>query len=186
VVDVSEFTFISYWHFLFYRLTTLIIHHFITLTARRHLAFGPGWSTKEAKRVRCWRLMNWTDLKKSTQLHDAFIGHARQRHAHTAYWLDAAAKLGRLVLDQLWTRVFQSAWSRWSSQPGVPFSSVKLICCELAFSWSDARLSWSQWAGQYIQRTAFSLAAHRKCSSRLSNTRTQSTLQWNVGLRKMQ
>jgi len=62
--------------------------------------------------------MNWTDLKKSTQLHDAFIGHARQRHAHTAYWLDAAAKLGRLVLDQFWTipmRLVTLEFAAWSS-----------------------------------------------------------------------
>ena len=32
-----------------------------------------------------------------TQLHDAFIGHARQCHDYTSYLL-AAAKLGRLVL----------------------------------------------------------------------------------------
>jgi len=40
--------------------------------------------------------LNWTYLNKSTQLHDAFIGHSPPRH-YTMYWL-AAAKLGQLVL----------------------------------------------------------------------------------------
>jgi len=42
--------------------------------------------------------MNWSDLNLSTQLHDAFIGQARQRRDYTSYWL-AAVKLVRLVLD---------------------------------------------------------------------------------------
>jgi len=28
----------------------------------------------------CSQHNNWTELNKSTQLHDAFIGHERQRH----------------------------------------------------------------------------------------------------------
>jgi len=36
-------------------------------------------------------------VDKSTQLHGAFIGHARQRDDCTSHWL-AAVKLGRLVL----------------------------------------------------------------------------------------
>ena len=59
------------------------------------------------------RQLTWTDLK-STQLHEAFIGHARQRHDYASYWF-AAAKIGRLVLERgcshwslvhvLWTSV---------------------------------------------------------------------------------
>ena len=41
--------------------------------------------------------LSWTDLNKSTQLHDAFIGNARRRHDYTSHWL-AGAKLGRLML----------------------------------------------------------------------------------------
>jgi len=41
--------------------------------------------------------LNWTELNKSTQLYDAFIGHARQRHDYTSYWL--AAVSARLVLN---------------------------------------------------------------------------------------
>jgi len=48
--------------------------------------------------------MNWTDLNKSTQLHDALIGHARQHHDYTPYWL-AAAKLGHdTIRDAILTR----------------------------------------------------------------------------------
>jgi len=42
--------------------------------------------------------MKWTNPDNSIQFHDAFIGHARQRHD--------AAKLGRLALGQFSTHVF--------------------------------------------------------------------------------
>ena len=71
--------------------------------------------------------MNETELtyNKSTQLHDAFIGHARMRHDYTACWL-AAEKLGRnsagLVLN---VRI-----------PLLLFTGiceVQFSCCEQAF-----------------------------------------------------
>ena len=44
-----------------------------------------------------YMLVHRTELNKSTQLQATFIGHVRQRHDYTSYWV-AAAKLGRLVL----------------------------------------------------------------------------------------
>ena len=43
--------------------------------------------------------MNWTELTKSTRLHEALIGHARRRHGSFVLITDAAVKVGRLVLN---------------------------------------------------------------------------------------
>jgi len=59
-----------------------------------------GWLWELCRFVHSRRTkLNWTDLKKSTQLRDAFIGRARQRHDYrpTSRWL-AATKRGRLLL----------------------------------------------------------------------------------------
>jgi len=39
-----------------------------------------------------WTEPNWTDLNKSTQLHDAFISHARQRQDCASCWLAACSE----------------------------------------------------------------------------------------------
>jgi len=72
------------------------------------------WTTK----------LTWTNMDKSTQLHDAFIGHVRRRHDYTSYWL-AVANLGQLVLGNLTTHVLQrgrSAGLESSLRTGVQFS----------------------------------------------------------------
>ena len=78
-----------------------------------------------------WTELNWTELNKSTRLHDALIGRAYQRHGSTSYWL-TAAKLGRLVLGQFSTHVFQCGGLHWSSRE-LQSSSVEFVCCEQAF-----------------------------------------------------
>ena len=68
------------------------------------------------------------DLNKSTQSHDAFIGHVRQRHEYTSYWL-AAEKPGwssaRLVLNTcISMRPFTLELANWTP---VQSSSVHVL-----------------------------------------------------------
>jgi len=69
--------------------------------------------------------MTWNELtcNKATQLYDAPIGHTRQRHEYTSYWLQAA---GRLVLGQFWAHVFQCDCWHWRS--------VQFVCCKQALT----------------------------------------------------
>jgi len=66
--------------------------------------------------------MNETEstCTKSTQLHDAFIGHARRRHQ----LIGCGETIGRLVLGQFSTRALQCCCSYWSSRTGVELSTV--------------------------------------------------------------
>jgi len=52
----------------------------------------------------CLQHSNWPEQVDP----DVFIGHARRRHGYISYWL-AAAKLGRSVLGQFSTHVFNPA-----------------------------------------------------------------------------
>ena len=71
---------------------------------------------------RPWSQLKWSDVNKSTQLHDAFIGHARQRHDYTSCWLAAAKTIGRSVFGQFSTRVFKCG-PEFSERNSVQFGS---------------------------------------------------------------
>ena len=73
--------------------------------------------------------LNWTELigNKATQLHDAFIGYARQRHDHTSFWL-AAATLERLSARLVLNTVVHTGIR------DLEFSSVQFLCCGQALT----------------------------------------------------
>jgi len=71
-----------------------------------------------------WKFADWTELTciNSTQLHDAFVGHARQRHDLTGC-SETRTVRAQQVLD---TR----GCSHWSLRTGGQFSWVQFVCCE--------------------------------------------------------
>jgi len=78
-------------------------------------------SSAQCERRTAYTKFDYSLRRSRPILHDAFIGHARQCHDCTLWWL-AAARLGRLVLSS------QRGRSRWSSRTRVQFSSVHVRC----------------------------------------------------------
>jgi len=71
-----------------------------------------------------WTELAWTGMNKLTQLHDVFIGHARQRHDCIILGCsETRAVSARLVLN--------ACISMWSFS--IKFSSVQFKCCRQAF-----------------------------------------------------
>jgi len=113
-----------------------------TVTDCRHLATKRAQrrvtSLARLKLDSCSQHMDWTkliltDLNKSTQLHDAFIGHARRRHDYTSYRL-AAEEIGRLMLSQFSAHVFHRCNKRLQCLPKIFNRRVCYFCQRYYFS----------------------------------------------------
>ena len=132
----------------------------------------------------CSQYVNWTELtcNKTTNLLDAFIGHARQRH--DLIGCSETRTVGAQSVRALWTLPLEYTSSE------LEFSSVQILCCEQTFSqqtvkiirvWSDLNrltwwlrrgrsCSWLTWVKRHIHNTTVFI-----CLVSLANWRNSST-----------
>ena len=105
----------------------------------------------------------WTELtcNKSTQLHHAFIGHARQRHD-----LIGCSETRTIGAQSVQSHVFQCG----RFEPGV--ISVRFVCCEQAYSFiSHQSTPYSRWHRPLVRLHSPEAASCNTAPDRINRSR---------------